>query len=163
MNRHRSLAGGGRPRMTCSTSFGHATAKAFRPNCFEQGAMLPLRRGRPHRQYRRPISTVGRRPWACSAAGLPTGGRRTHVPEIAADKIALTGIVVQNGASAYACDWGLRSLNVRTEPDRPGRPVQFRHGTREACLGHVTESTSFIAIHRQMPSYSINLPSSSIC
>jgi len=32
----------------------------------------------------------------------------------------------------------------------PGRPVQFRYGTGEARFGHVTESTSFIAIHRQL-------------
>ena len=126
------------------------------PNCFEQAAIGPLRRavdrtgniGQAH------FHGVGRRPLrllGCRVAQSAAG--RTHVPEIAADEIALTGIVVQNGRQrriGMRLGLALAESCAHRTGIGPGRPVQFRHRTAEACLGHVTESASFVAIHRQM-------------
>src|ERR1700730_10914631 len=97
-----SLSGGGPGRsQTCSTSLGHAIAKACWPHTFfEQGAIRPLRsamdRADDIRQAH--FHWVGRRPLRLLGGRVakPAAGR-THVPEIPADEVTLSGIVVQHG------------------------------------------------------------------
>jgi hypothetical protein len=92
------------------------------PHLFEQGPIGPLRGaidgagdvGEPHfhRVGRRPLRLLRGRV-AQSAAGGP------HVPEVAADEIALTGIVMQDGRERRI-GVRLRLAVAKSRAHRPG-------------------------------------------
>ena len=126
------------------------------PHAFEQGAIGALRsaidrtgdirQAHFHRVGRRPFRLLGGRvsqPAPC----------RAHVPEIAADEVTLPGIVVQHGRER-GIGVRLRFSIAESGAHRPrigaGSPVQLRHGTGKARLGHVAESTGFVAVDREL-------------
>ncbi len=94
----------------------------------------------------RPLRLLGGR------IAQPAAGR-AHVPKIAADKVALPGIVVQDRRERRI---GMRLRLATAEAGAHGSwigaggPVQFGHGTGEAGLGHMTKGASFVAVHREL-------------
>src|SRR5207302_2504107 len=123
---------------------------------FEQRAIGPLRRAIDkagdvrqahfHRVGRRPPRLLGGR-IAEPAAGRP------HVPEIAADKVALATIVVQYRRERRV-SVRLRLAVAEPRSHRAGisgfGPVQLGYRTRKAGLGHVAEGTSLVAVYREL-------------
>ena len=149
---------------------GQAIAKAWAPRRFRtERDRAAARRDKPRRRISgNPISTglVGG-PSACSAAGItePAAGR-AHIPEIAANQVALTGIVVQHRrqrriavrlrhavAESGAHRAGIGTGGALSSEIGPVNPVSGMWQKAQASL-RFTESCL---------SYSIALPSSSIC
>jgi hypothetical protein len=155
MDRHR-IVGGWRSRLV--TYLLHIVRPRDReglsaPNAFKQGAIRPLRSavhgtrdvGEPH------FDGIGRGSLRLLGRGITqSAAGRTHVPEIAADEIALAGIVMQHGCKRRI-GVRLRLAVAESCAHRTGigtsRPVQFRNRTGETRFGHVAKSTSFIAVH----------------
>src|SRR5258707_547297 len=79
--------------------------------------------------------------------------RRAHVPEIAADEVALCRIVMQHGRERRV-GVRLRLAIAESRAHRPRvsarGPVQLRHRTGKAGLGHVAESASLVSGYRQI-------------
>src|SRR5712675_425765 len=125
------------------------------PYAFEHGAIGSLRGAIDEARYIREahFHRVGRRPLRLLGGRVaePAAGR-AHVPEIATDEITLPGIVVQHGRERRI-GVRLRLAIAEARAHRPGigagGPIQLRHGTGEACLRHVAESTSLIAVYRE--------------
>ena len=126
------------------------------PHAFEQRAIGALRRAidkaRDVRQAH--LHRVGRRPLRLLGGRIaePAAGR-AHVPEIAADKIALATIVVQYRRERRV---GVRLRLAVAEP-RPHRagisgfgPVQLGYRTGKAGLRHVAERARLVAVHREL-------------
>ncbi len=126
------------------------------PHALEQRAIGPLRgaideardirQAHLHRVGRRPLRLLGGR------IAEPAPGR-PHIPEIAADKVALTAIVVQHRRERRV---GVR-LRLAIAEASAYRPrigsrgtVQLRHGTGKAGLGHVAEHAGFVTVHREL-------------
>jgi hypothetical protein len=126
------------------------------PNLVEQGPIWPLRgavdRTRDVRQAH--FYRIGRRALRLFRRGIAQpAASGAHVPEIAADKVALSGIIVQH--------WGERRISMRLRlaiaeagAYRPGigsgRPVEFRDRTRETGFRHVAERACLVAVYREL-------------
>ena len=137
------------------------------PNLFEQGAVWPLRGavhctgdiGQAHFDGigRWPLRLLGRR-ITQSAAGRP------HVPEIATDEIALAGIVMQNWRKRCV---GMRLRLAVAEPRAHRTGIGSRHSSDTGPVNPVSgvwqKAQVSLRFTDRCLSYSISLPSSSIC
>src|SRR5258708_14962537 len=126
----------------------------FAPYAFEQRAIRPLRGavdrtgavGQAHFDW---IGWRALRLFGGRVAQSAAGG--AHVPEIAADEVALAGIVMQDGCKRRL-GGRLRLAVAKTGAHPPrigsGCPVEFRYRAGESRLGPVGESASLIWVHR---------------
>jgi len=126
------------------------------PNLFEQRAIGPLRRAidRTGNVGQAHLDGVGRRPLRLLGSGVAqSAASRAHVPEIAANEIALARIVMQDGRKRRI-GVPLRLAIAKSCAHRTGmgsgRPIQFRHRPGEPRLRHVAERTSFIAVYGEV-------------
>ena len=125
-----------------------AGPKRFRTGC----DTAAVKRDTPRKQcLAGPFRRVGWRSFGLFGRRIAqTSAGRAHIPEIAANKITLAGVVVQNGRErriGVRLRLALAVSRAHRTWIRSSRPIDVRHRTGETRFGHVAKSTGFITVH----------------